>query len=110
MYGSELYIKAMTWQRPETIPVTVLPMPALWNKHPQALQELSGRYPCLFDNPGEVLNYEGWTTCHAGEQTDEWGCVWSNIKEGQESIVTGRAGGHRGAHSAMRRILPAGQP
>jgi hypothetical protein len=89
MYGSELYIKAMTWQRPETMPVTVLPMPALWNKHPQALQELSARYPRLFDNPGEVLNYEGWTTYHAGEHTDEWGCVWSNIKEGQESIVTG---------------------
>ena len=26
---------------------------------------------------------------HAGKFTDAWGCVWENIKEGYESIVTG---------------------
>jgi hypothetical protein len=89
MYHSDLYVKAMTFQSPESIPVTVLPMPALWNKYPEEMREISSRYPQFFDNPGEALNYDGWTTYHVGTYTDEWGCVWSNIKEGQESMVTG---------------------
>jgi uroporphyrinogen-III decarboxylase len=89
MYHSDLYVKAMTFQSPESIPVTVLPMPALWNKYPEEMREMSSRYPQFFDNPGEILNYDGWTTYHVGTYTDEWGCVWSNIKEGQESMVTG---------------------
>jgi hypothetical protein len=36
-----------------------------------------------------MLNYDGWTTYHVGTHIDEWNCVWSNIREGQESIVTG---------------------
>jgi len=89
MYSSDLYIKAMTYQKPETIPATVLPMPAVWDKYPEEIRELSSRYPSLFENPGEVLNYAGWTTYHVGTHIDEWNCVWSNIKEGQESMVTG---------------------
>jgi hypothetical protein len=26
---------------------------------------------------------------HYGSFTDEWGCVWKNMQEGMESIVTG---------------------
>jgi hypothetical protein len=89
MYDSDLYIKAMTWGKPETIPVTVLLMPSLWIKYPEEIKKLTAGYPWFFDNPGEPLNYDGWTTYHVGTHTDEWGCVWSNIKEGQESIVTG---------------------
>jgi hypothetical protein len=89
MYDSDLYVKAMTYQSPESIPVWVSPMPSLWNRRPEAMRELSLRYPQFFDRPGELLDYTGWTTYHTGEHTDEWGCLWSNIKEGQESIVTG---------------------
>ena len=89
MYNSDLYVKAMTWQSPESIPVTILLMPDLWNKYPEEIRDLTSRYPDLFDNPGEAFNYDGWTTYHVGTHIDEWGCVWSNIKEGQESIVTG---------------------
>jgi hypothetical protein len=89
MYNSDLYVKAMTWQHPESIPVTVLLMPDLWNKYPKELMDLTARYPAFFDNPGQRFNYDGWTTYHIGTHIDEWGCVWSNIKEGQESIVTG---------------------
>jgi hypothetical protein len=64
-------------------------MPSLWRKYPEEMKKLTARYPWFFDKPGELLNYDGWTTYHVGTYTDEWGCVWSNIKEGQESIVTG---------------------
>jgi len=89
MYNSDLYVKAMTWQYPESIPVTVLLMPSLWNKYPDEIRDLTSRYPDFFDKPGEPFDYSGWTTYHVGAHVDEWGCVWSNIKEGQESIVTG---------------------
>ena len=89
MYSSDLYVKAITWQSPASIPVTVFIMPTLWNKYPEEIRELTSRHSDLFDKPGEPFSYEGWTTYHTGAHVDEWGCVWSNIKEGQESIVTG---------------------
>jgi len=89
MYNSELYVKAITYQNPESIPVNVFIVPSLWEKHPAEVQKLTARYPDFFDNPGVIPDFTGWTTYHPGNHTDEWNCVWSNIKDGQESLVTG---------------------
>jgi hypothetical protein len=91
MSYTDLLVKAMTWQYPETIPVGIGMLPALWKKHPQEMKDITARYPQFFGNISERYNYDTFTPAsyHEGQFADEWGCVWSNIQEGQESIVTG---------------------
>jgi hypothetical protein len=73
----------MTYKHPETIPVSVGMLPALWKKFPKEVKEITSRYPQFFGN------YEIYfpDTYLEGNHTDEWGCVRSNIQEGMESIV-----------------------
>jgi hypothetical protein len=88
---TELLVKAMTYGHPETIPITANILPAAWRLHPEAVKELTARYPQFFSDLSERYDYSSFTppTYHEGSYTDEWGCVWSNIHEGMESIVTG---------------------
>jgi len=90
MSYTDLLVKAMTYKNPETIPVSVFVLPALWKKFPDKIRETVSRYPQFFGDLGEKYNYETYTpaTYHEGNHTDEWGCVWSNIQEGMEAIVT----------------------
>jgi hypothetical protein len=91
MYDSDIYIKAMTYQYPETIPISIFIMPSLWRKFPEEIKELTFHYPELFNDEDRNYVYDVNTlgTYREGNFVDEWGCVWSNIQEGQESIVTG---------------------
>jgi hypothetical protein len=91
MSYTDLLVKAMTYKSPETIPVAVGMLPALWKKYPKEIRDLAARYPQFFGDLSEKYNYETYTpeTYHTGSHIDEWGCVWSNIEEGMESIVTG---------------------
>jgi len=86
----DLLVKAMTYKQPETIPVSVSLLPALWKKHPNEIRDITSRFPQFFGDLGEKYNYAAFTpaTYHEGNHVDEWGCVWSNIQEGMESIVT----------------------
>ena len=86
-----LLIKAMTYGSPEELPVSVGVLPALWMKHTKEMTEIAKRYPRLFGEIGDDFDYRKSfpATYHMGNFTDEWGCVWSNIEEGMESIVTG---------------------
>lgn len=88
---TDLLIKAINYDYPETIPVSIWVVPALWKKHPQQVKEIVSRYPQFFGNLAEEFNYDTHTppSYHQGTHVDEWGCVWSNIQEGMESIVTG---------------------
>jgi len=87
---TDLLVKAITYRRPETIPVSVGLLPALWRKYPKEIRETATRYPQFFGDLSEKYDYETYTpvTYHEGKHIDEWGCVWSNIHEGMESIVT----------------------
>jgi hypothetical protein len=91
MNYTDLLIKAMTYGHPETIPVSVSILPALWRKYPREIKEITARYPQFFGDLSERYDYETFTpeSYHTGSFTDEWGCIWSNIQEGMESIVTG---------------------
>jgi uroporphyrinogen decarboxylase len=85
-------IKAMNFDYPETIPVSVSILPATWIKHRDALDELVSQYPTLFgEATGERRDYDAVhaATYHRGQHVDAWGCVWSNLKTGMEAIVTG---------------------
>ena len=85
-------IKAIKMQSPETIPVAVGMLPAMWLKYGEELQRIVDEYPQFFN--GRKVDYEHpenivGGTYRAGEHVDEWGCVWSNIDHGMEAYVTG---------------------
>ena len=90
MNRTELMVKAMTWKYPETIPVSVGILPAMWKKYPEETRAMVSRYTQFFGDLGERYDYETSLSerFRVGKHIDEWGCVWSNIEEGMNSIVT----------------------
>jgi len=84
-------IKAMQFDYPDYIPATVYFLPATWIKYREALDELVARHPVIFgEQAGGARDYDEVHGRYVeGEYVDEWGCVWSNIREGCDSIVTG---------------------
>ncbi len=86
-----LLMKAMTYDSPEELPVGVGAMPAMWLHYGKEMEYFARQYPDFFSPEATVESVRNSIggTYHAGEHTDEWGCVWSNMVEGQEAIVTG---------------------
>ncbi len=76
---------------PEYIPVGVGMLPSAWMRHRKDLYDLINRHPILFPHRDDEPDYDNmaWGTYAAGEHVDAWGCVWSNVHDGQEAIVTG---------------------
>jgi hypothetical protein len=83
--------KAMNFDHPEYVPVSVGILPAAWILYREELDDLVRRHPVIFGQQGpDPRDYDYVPgTYAAGEHVDAWGCVWSNIKHGAESIVTG---------------------
>lgn len=86
------FIRAIKLEYPETIPVGVSILPAAWIKYGEELQKLVDRYPQFFGGRKVDLEHIK-DSLHpkykAGNYVDEWGCVWSNPIDGNDSIVTG---------------------
>ncbi len=82
-------IKAMTYNFPDEIPIQVGLLPAAWIHKGIELRQLAQEYPDFIETipPADAIPVPD--TYHHGSFTDEWGCVWSNLEEGMESIVTG---------------------
>jgi hypothetical protein len=87
----DLLIKTATYSYPEEIPVSIGMLPAVFIKHGDAVRKLMEKYPGL--EFGQDINYDPVSNMapsyHEGQYTDPWGCLWSNIEEGMESLVTG---------------------
>lgn len=81
-------VKAMTYNYPERIPVTVSILPAVWIEHGEELVKITDKYPDILKS-ADLNNISIPDSYREGNFTDEWGCVWSNVHEGMESIVTG---------------------
>ena len=83
-------LKAVQFQHPSAIPVNVSLLPATWMQYRDDLDALLRRHPDIFPGYQGNANYDHiWcSTYHAGEHTDEWGCIWSNVHDGMEAIVT----------------------
>lgn len=88
---NELIIKAMNYQYPDQIPVSISFLPAAMKKNEKDIKEIIKRYPDLFDDSWLSYEYEKSLpfSYQQGSFTDAWGCVWSNEQEGMESYVTG---------------------
>lgn len=96
-------IRSLTFAHPEYIPVSIGVLPAAWIKYRGALDEIAARHPLLFGDQ-EGRDYDAVSGRYvAGQHVDAWGCVWSNIKSGRDSIVTGHPVPTR---EAVRRLKP----
>jgi len=86
----QVRIDAMNFNFPDYIPVRISLLPATWKKYREELNELVARYPELFEKElAEKRDYDDIRgTYSRGEHIDAWGCVWSNVQEGMEAIVT----------------------
>jgi hypothetical protein len=84
-------LKAMRFERPEYIPVSVGLLPATWMRHREELDKLVADHPVIFREyvPGHRDYDAVGGTYRKGMHVDAWGCVWSNLNEGFEAIVTG---------------------
>jgi hypothetical protein len=60
-------------------------------KYREDLEEIVRKYPLVFGEASEARDYDRVhrESYRHGEYADAWGCVWSNIKDGMEAIVTG---------------------
>jgi len=84
-------LKAALFQGPEYIPVGVGILPAAWMKYREELDEILVRHPIIFgEHKKGDHDYDAVSGRYvAGAQVDPWGCVWSNLRSGMDSIVTG---------------------
>ena len=84
-------IQAATFQHPDEIPIGCWVIYAAWAKYGQALVDLAKEYPEFISYVPDLDNLDSAlpTTYRIGDHVDEWGCVWSNVAEGMEAIVTG---------------------
>ena len=93
MFGDADFLKAIRLEHPDVIPTTVGLLPAFWIRRGRDAEELVKAFPQFFpqgysvdwSDPSAIAH----GTYRAGEHIDEWGCVWSNVNEGMEAIVTG---------------------
>jgi len=97
--------KAMLFKHPEYIPVGVGLLPAAWMKYRGSLDELVRRHPIVFGEQTGERDYDAMAkgTYVSGEHVDDWGCVWSNIRDGMEAMVTGHPVSTR---ADVRRLRP----
>ncbi|MCL2286724.1 MAG: uroporphyrinogen decarboxylase family protein [Firmicutes bacterium] len=88
---SNLLYKAMTYNYPEEIPISTWQLPAMWKHYGQEMVRFAKEYPDFIPHIPDLNNLQAImpASYKFGNFTDEWGCVWTNIEEGMESIVTG---------------------
>jgi hypothetical protein len=83
--------RAMKFAHPERIPVSMSILPAAWIKYRRRLDELVAGHPAIFGKHrvGERDYDQVPRSYRSGQLVDAWGCVWSNLQHGMESMVTG---------------------
>ncbi len=106
-------IRAMRFEGPERIPIGVNFLPATWRKYRADLDELVARHHEIFGPQNATdRDYDAVSGTYVmGDHVDAWGCVWSNIHEGCEAIVTGHPVPTREAVNSLSPPSPgAGLP
>lgn len=85
------FVKAIRLEYPDTIPVGVGILPKAWFHYGDKLQQITDRYPQFFHgqkfDPDQIRRDLS-PRYRRGKWVDEWGCVWQNVEEGMDSIVT----------------------
>ncbi len=82
-------LDAMLYRHPAHIPIGISFLPATWIRYREALDTLLARYPVVFSKGDGARDYDAVDGRYVqGEHVDVWGCVWSNVRNGMDSIVT----------------------
>lgn len=84
--------KAVRFKSPEKMPVNVDILPAAWIAHREKLHKIAWEYTDVTRVPDpDTWNKYDYVPrrYRKGTLTDEWGCVWTNEREGLDSICTG---------------------
>ncbi|HBC88742.1 MAG TPA: hypothetical protein DCZ94_17510 [Lentisphaeria bacterium] len=83
-------MRSMLMQKPEYIPVAIGILPSAWMLHREKLDAIVKRHPAIFGKQDGERDYDKvWSATYmAGAHTDAWGCVWENVHNGREAIVT----------------------
>lgn len=93
MLGDSDFFKAVRMESPDVIPTSVSILPAMWIHRGAETEQLVKTFPQFFPENYNVDYRDPASLAHGtyrvGEHVDEWGCVWSNVDEGMEAIVTG---------------------
>ena len=92
MTDRENWLRAINFQNPEWIPVSISFAPAVWHRHREGLENVIVKHPLLFGNYAKGnVNFDSFPNVYReGEQyTDNWGCVWFNAHGGLEGQVKG---------------------
>lgn len=91
MTREENYFKAIQFDKPEWIPISVRIMPATWSRYREALEEIVLQYQIIFgEHEKGSINFDEFEgTYLEGEQIDAWGCVWKNVSAGLDGVVVG---------------------
>ena len=89
--NTDNWIKAIEFDYPEYIPVSMWLLPATWMKYREKLEELVMRHPVVFgEHKKGSVNFDAVSGSYAeGQWVDPWGCVWSNVIPGCDGQVTG---------------------
>ena len=97
VFVPERFIRCMTYQTPDELPIMAAVLPAAFLRHGKSLNALLARYPEIYDNYWITYDFE--RDCppryRVGQHTDEWGCVWHNRNEGLDGYVHGHPIAHR---------------
>jgi len=93
MNRRENILRAVRFERPETIPMSFHINAACWHAYPEgALQALMAERPFLFPDydPGEpIVPHYGPNQRTGQPYTDDWGNVWETTEDGITGTVTG---------------------
>ena len=85
----ERLMQAIKYEHPDEIPIGCHMLPSVWMHHGKEMTRIAKEYPDFIAEIPDLDNIPIPLTYKAGEHIDEWGCVWSNVDEGLESIVKG---------------------
>jgi hypothetical protein len=97
-------LKALRFESPDFIPIGLGILPAAWMKYREVLHAILKRHPLVFrEEHPEKRDYDAVDGRYvAGDKVDPWGCVWSSIHSGMDSIVTGHPVPTREAVHALK--------
>ena len=85
------YFKCITFNYPDTIPVSSYIFGPAWRIHGEALEEIVLGHPAIFPDykKGQYVSHlppSTWWKYELGRHTDHWGNVWDNLVDGHDSI------------------------
>jgi len=81
----ENFIRTLEFRDPEWLPTSFAISPACWQVYREDLEEVVMRHPLIFGEYEKgTVDFDAFYGSYGGEEhfTDEWGCVWGNLREG----------------------------